>query len=413
MLFAKLQSATTSDAAIRRRRRLQPAGGAGDKVFPPTYPGEGSRNPPPRHVFEIRREPSGKDVACVLIDSVQSQANRLEESLREAIADGVSIPHVRVDFAGSGVDFAPITSLDAPHRLFDAILRDSANDGVPFMQSAEGVAIQSATSADASAILRLSPTALIFGVWNSTGEGGGLGAKFARALTSEINGFDVPVEEITQRLGDTEIRTLARRTGSRIDPLGILRKVEVFKTKTAWDTDQQRLADRSKGDRPKKVRPSEINHGNITPSVQALGVTMAYAEHVVVLSLAGLRRARFGRTDWNAPARAYLAALALLAIVEQDAMGYALRSRCDLVPEGYAPFEIVRSDGSTETFDLDRAGARALYAEAKDAAESAGIDFAPEPLVLKPQQKLVEIIKRSRELALQGEGGEEPVDADA
>lgn len=229
MLFAKLQSATTSDAAIRRRRRLQPAGGAGDKVFPPTYPGEGSRNPPPRHVFEIRREPSGKDVACVLIDSVQSQANRLEESLREAIADGVSIPHVRVDFAGSGVDFAPITSLDAPHRLFDAILRDSANDGVPFMQSAEGVAIQSATSADASAILRLSPTALIFGVWNSTGEGGGLGAKFARALTSEINGFDVPVEEITQRLGDTEIRTLARRTGSRIDPLGILRKVEVFK----------------------------------------------------------------------------------------------------------------------------------------------------------------------------------------
>ncbi len=412
MLFARLQSAIAADAAIRRRRRLQPAGGPGDKIFPPTYPGEGARNPPPRHVFEIRREPTGGGVACVLIDSVQSQANRLEESLREAIAEGVRIPHVSVDFGGSGIDFPPITSLDAPHRLFDAILRDSAHEGVPFMQSPSGIAIATATSADASAILRLSPTALIFGVWNSTGEGGGLGAKFARVLTSEIVGFNVPVEEITQR-GETEIRTSARRTGSRIDPLGILRKVDVYKTKSGWDTDQQRLADRSKNDKPKKVRPSEINHGNIAPSVQALGVTMEYAEHVVVLSLAGLRRARFGRAEWNASARSYLAALALLAIVEQDAMGYALRSRCDLVPDGHAPFEIVRSDGSAESFDLDRDTARALYTEAKDAAAAAGIEFVPEPLVLKPQQKLVDIIKRSRELALQGEGGEESIDADA
>jgi len=30
------------------------------------------------------------------------------------------------------------------------------------------------------------PTALIFGAWNSTGEGGGLGAKFPRAIVSEI-----------------------------------------------------------------------------------------------------------------------------------------------------------------------------------------------------------------------------------
>lgn len=50
----KLQGAVASAAAMRRVRKLQPAGGPGDKIFPPTYPGEG-RNPTPRHVFERRR----------------------------------------------------------------------------------------------------------------------------------------------------------------------------------------------------------------------------------------------------------------------------------------------------------------------------------------------------------------------
>ena len=28
------------DAALRRRQRLQPVGDKGDKIFPPTYPGD-------------------------------------------------------------------------------------------------------------------------------------------------------------------------------------------------------------------------------------------------------------------------------------------------------------------------------------------------------------------------------------
>lgn len=75
----QLNEAVDSAAALRRRRTLQPAGGRGDKIFPPTYPGEG-RNAQPRHVFETRRL-DGQNVICVLNDSVQSQANRLEEAL--------------------------------------------------------------------------------------------------------------------------------------------------------------------------------------------------------------------------------------------------------------------------------------------------------------------------------------------
>ena len=83
--YEAILTAVAEDAALSRRRRLQPVGGQGDKIFPPTYPGEGN-NAPPRHVFERRRVPDEggrtREVWCVLIDSVQSQANRLEEARR-------------------------------------------------------------------------------------------------------------------------------------------------------------------------------------------------------------------------------------------------------------------------------------------------------------------------------------------
>jgi|SRR5581483_463109 len=405
MNAATLAQIVTEDAALRRRQRLQPVGGKGDKIFPPTYPGEGSRNPPPRHVFE-RRRIDGHEIWCVLVDSVQSQANRLEESLLGAIRDGIQIPHVVVDFNGKELEgVSKITSLDAPHRVYDAILRDSLLNSQPFMKSATGKRITKASNHDASALLEISPTALLFGSWHSTGEGGGIGAKFARCLVSEIVAIDAPVEElivIDQRNGKVEVRTAGRRTGSRIDPLGVLRKVEVYKGESGWD-----VTEAGAGKKAKKVRPSEINHGNIAPSVQALGITCDYLEHMFVLSFAGLRRLGFGSPEKNTAGRALLAAIGLLAITEQDEQGYALRSRCDLVCEGKAPLEVVHPDGTTENIALGVQEARALYAEAFGAAKKAGFEFADGPLRLTPQDKLVEIVRKSQELALQGKGGDE------
>src|SRR5215475_4475543 len=116
MDIAALNHMTAADAALRRRQTLQPVGGKNDKIFPPTYPPSdeakrSNRNAPPRHVYE-RRRLNGQDVWCVLVDSVQSQANRLEECLLEAIRGGVPIPHVIVDFSKAGLDgIAAITSL--------------------------------------------------------------------------------------------------------------------------------------------------------------------------------------------------------------------------------------------------------------------------------------------------------------
>jgi len=401
-----LVSSARNTSAIRRRRRLQPAGGPGDKLFPPTYPAEG-KNAPPVHVFERRRIAGREgDVWCVLLDSVQSQANRMEEALLRAAEEGrIELPRILVDFAAAGLNsIGAISSLEAPHRVFDAILRDSLLGEKKFLAESElGGRLREATAKDASAILEASPSALLFGVWNSTGEGGGLGAKFPRAIVSEIIGVDVPVEEVAdRRTGEVAIRTAGRRAGSRMDPLGILRNIEVFKGEAGWDTTQE-----AAGKGAKKVRPSEINHGNIRPSVTPLGITCAYVEQTVVITLAGLRRLRFGgNTERDEAARALIAALGLVAITELDRQGHALRSRCDLVCEGAAPLELVAFDGTTRPFELSAEEAADLYAEALARARDAGFTLAAEPVRLTPQPKLVRIVEESKNRALADEGGE-------
>jgi CRISPR-associated protein Csb1 len=91
------QAVSGSAAAFRCRRRLQPAGGEGDKVFPPTFAGA-------VYAVEQRRIPGrNQSVTCVLLDSVQSQANRMELALQEALDAGkIKGPVLTVDFTNYG-----------------------------------------------------------------------------------------------------------------------------------------------------------------------------------------------------------------------------------------------------------------------------------------------------------------------
>jgi CRISPR-associated protein Csb1 len=50
--------------------------------------------------------------------------------------------------------------------------------------------------------------------------------------------------------------------------------------------------------------------------------------------------------------------------------------------------------------------ARELYASAFQEAREAGFHLSAEPIRLAPQDELVEIVRRSQALALEGEGGE-------
>ncbi len=384
-------TAALDEAAIRRTRRLQPAGGPGDKILPPTYPPDQSGKPP-RHVYEQRRV-DGELKDCVLLDSVASQANRLEEVLVSAVReDGLALPMLEVDFAGTDIaDLGRISAMEAPHRVFDAIIRDSRHEGTPFGDSALGKALKQARTDRATTMLENAPAALLFGAWNSTGEGGGLGAKFPRCITSEIVGIDA---------------AQGQTVGSRLDPLGTSRDVTVYVDENRnWALDPKDLDTKN----PRQVRPSEINHSNVMPSVEPRGVTLDHARHSAVLTLAGLRRLRFPDNDGAHTAerdragRAVLAAMGLLALTRQDRAGYALRSRCDLVPEEPGTFELVRRDGSVEPLDLDADSARTLYDDAVAEARRAGFAWSPNPVRLTPEDRLVELVRKSRDKALAGQ----------
>jgi CRISPR-associated protein Csb1 len=74
-------------AAIRGAATLEPAGGPGDKIFPPTHAVDDRNKKPGAKCAFVTRRIEKQDVNCVLIDSVQSQANRMEEALQALWAD--------------------------------------------------------------------------------------------------------------------------------------------------------------------------------------------------------------------------------------------------------------------------------------------------------------------------------------
>ena len=183
--FERLRDAVAGDAvALRSRTSLQPAGGEGDKIFPPSY----AVNERAEHKYAVEERQIGDTdtvSVTVLLDSVASQANRAELALLEGWERGELIfPVPFVDFIDHGdvLDYEKLTVLEAPHRLADAIFRDSLLDGTLFRLSDMGRSITDATPRNATALFRYSPTSLLFGMWDSTGPKGGLGSKFQRGL---------------------------------------------------------------------------------------------------------------------------------------------------------------------------------------------------------------------------------------
>jgi CRISPR-associated protein Csb1 len=400
LTYDDLKKLIDGDAvAIRGVATLEPAGGPGDKVFPPTHAlDDKNRKPEPgaKYAFETRRI-GNQDVRCVLLDSVQSQANRMEEALQTLWADKkIALPVVSVNFSAIAPEVGYVTSLTAPHRIADALLRDSLLGEQLFRLSDMGKSFTDASTSNATALFKVCPTGLVFGLWDSTGPKGGLGAKFQRALVSEIVGINAAP---------------GSKTESRIDPLNILKKAaDIYVAADhheRWTTDVEK-AKREKGEPVKfgkEGKPSEVNHGNVTPSIDSVGggVTIDEAKHTVVLSLASLRR--LGFAEGAAEARTVLAALGLLAVLAADSRGHDLRSRCLLVPrkDSALKLQVVGRDGHTNDVELELAGAIALYNDAVSKLP-ASIKFdkpAGEALaVLVPSPKLADLVTKSRALAV-------------
>ena len=406
LTFQRLHEAVLGDSvALRSRLTLHPAGGVGDKVFPPTYAVDGRVD----HKYAVENRQTGESdeaTVTVLLDSVASQANRAELALLEGWElEELAFPVPYVDFSDDGgvTDYEKLTVLEAPHRIADAIFRDSLLDGTLFRLSDIGRAVTDSTPRNATDMYRYSPTSLLFGMWDSTGPKGGLGSKFQRAFVSEIVGFDAEV---------------GKKVGSRIDPLQIERlapedrALNSANPEEVWTFDPA-AADTKKGkpvyasrgsESGQAGQPSKINHGNIAPSIDAVagGVTISRAVQTTVISLAALRRLRFKGFDRDAEsaARTAVAALGVVAVAYQHEVDFDLRSRCLLLPAHPPRLELLKRDGSNhEIVEVSRTVAARILRESTSHARKAGIPWSGDEIRLEPAPKLLELIARSHKVA--------------
>ncbi len=166
-------NASDGPVALTLRQMLLPVEGADAVIFPPTYADIG---------YNIDRLSDGTRVAT--IDSVGAQANRMEP-LFKAVANGAPqnpyaalVPQVTITYGND----RSISLLEAGHRLGDALIRSTA-----LAEEANSAFRTYLDTGDATAIARLAPTSLVFGVWDSRDTQ----AKLPRIVQSVIRAWNV------------------------------------------------------------------------------------------------------------------------------------------------------------------------------------------------------------------------------
>ena len=309
--------------ALTLRQKLLPVEGADGVIFPPTYADVG---------YNIDELSDGTKVA--MIDSVGSQANRMEPLFKES-ANGASenryaalVPQVTITYGND----RSVSILEAGHRLGDALIRSTA-----LAEEVNSAFRTLLDTGDASIIAKLAPTSLVFGVWDSRETQ----AKLPRIVQSVIRAWDV----------DT-----LKRSAQYAPPVDYA-ELEVFS-----ETEKEKQEGNQKS--PLAQRgfvhvPATGEHGGI--------VVHGEVRRDVTVNLVALRR--LGGDDGPA-LRRYVLGLALVAAtVPQDGF---LRQGCLVTPDPDTPasWAAVSRDGAREEVALDEGSA---FAFAENAASAFGV----------------------------------------
>jgi CRISPR-associated protein Csb1 len=284
--------------ALHLKQKLQPVEGQGSVIFPPTYADIG---------YNVDVLSDGTKI--VTIDSVGSQANRIEPIFKRE-PYGSLVPQIDIQYGNEKV----VSILEAGHRLGDALIRSTelqkpAQDAFRLLLDAN----------DASAIAKLAPTSLVFGVWDSRDTQ----AKLPRILQSIIRAWDVDV--------------LTR--SAQYNPTLDYAALDVFS-----EEDKQKAE--GKAESPLAQRgfvhvPATEAHGGV--------VARGSIERDVTINLVALRRLD---GENGVALRRYILGLTLVAATEPlDAF---LRQGCLLVPDLGAPsrWQAVGRKGDRAEVDL-------------------------------------------------------------
>jgi CRISPR-associated protein Csb1 len=156
-------------AALVIREHLIPAEGADAVFFPATYADIGYNID-----WENQRDRTGRNVC--LIDSVGSQANRIEPMFKEERYSAL-VPQIVIKVGNKEVNL-----LDVGHRAGDAIARCSE------LKDDLNAAFQAILqNNNAMPLAKIAPTSIVFGVWDSRDTQ----AKLPRLIASTVRAYDV------------------------------------------------------------------------------------------------------------------------------------------------------------------------------------------------------------------------------
>lgn len=375
-LFSLISSAVAEKSMIRLVVNLKPANADG-LTYPPTYD-DG------KHIFRPAWI-DGKSRDAVLLDSVQSQANRLEMAILEALRRGhIVYPDIELKIkAKTGNESYSV--LELSHRVYDAALRSSTIDGHPFPSSNIGKALYSARSERATALFMYAPITLALGGWDSHGGGGPLVAKLPRIITSEIVGLDA--KPVT-------------RGAVKFDPMDIRKDAgPIYEAK---DPERHYELDKSKAKGNKEYKPSEFGFGSV-PNLSERGVVITEAVQTSLISCTAVRRLRFECDDSSYKRERDLSgqtatvALGLFGMIAQMDAGYNLRSGCDLIPLKKPKLEIIgRTLDEAQEYPVDPDAALTALKDSLKKAKDQGLEWSTKKVVAEADDRLVALVERSR-----------------
>ena len=341
-------------AAIVLKERLRAVDADDDEfstIFPPTYPPPEEKKKEMNSGYNLSPTRNGK--VC-LIDSVGSQANRMEPIFKNS-PYALFVPQITIKLSDSD---EPKNLLDAGHRAADALIRctDLADD-------IEKAFLDYGKHGNAATLAKISPTSLVFGVWDSRGTQ----VKVPRLLASMIEATDV----------DEKIRSAqynpATNFGDKKE--GLLEGIE--------GADSQEL--RSKAGFSHAPSPR-------TPGgVEVHGQIMRKA----TLSLVAIRELR-GKDDSETKSlQRYILGLALVALTANQGKALTLRQGCQLVRfnDTALTMKVVSADGARADIDIPHEAATKF---AQTAAESFGVGKARET-AFKRERAQKEIAKAKKE----------------
>lgn len=344
----------TGPAAIVLKQWLKPVGS--EVFFPPTYanPSQKKGDAPVYNIdrfgstkvsFEFRNKDrnqeltldaakveSDREHSVCVVDSIPSQANRIEPAfgrLKNSKGESVTlVPKVVINAKVDGEDVT-VNLLDAGHRAADAVIKFSS-----LGKELAGV-IASRRKGDSGPLAKLAPTSLVFGMWDSRGDGG---VKVPRLLNSIIRAYDV----------------LEHRRSSQFNPA-----MDFEAAGVTTDPKDKKLSEVGMDG-----APATFQHGGI----EARGGICRDAS----VNLCTLRDIVSGNTEKTVALQRYVLGLTLVAMTYFDGKALNLRQGCQLVAVQEKPMTriLVNADGTEDPFAIDRDLALEY---AKAAADAFGI----------------------------------------